>query len=190
MRGAVEGLRTPFPLIETMPAVYRDDELTNRLLAILDDSVAPIVSTLDCLQAYLDPRLTPDDFLGWLSGWVGLEPRQRWSNDQLRSLMAVSIGLYRKRGTAEGVAGLVEAYTGVRPRVTDSGGAVVVARRAEGAPVTSADFPGAADPWVRIEVALPASSEVTEAEVRELVVPALPAHVRIVVEVRTEGQAP
>jgi phage tail-like protein len=200
VRGAVEGLPSPFPLIERMPAVYHDDGVTASLLAALDSVLAPILSTLDCLDAYLDPRLTPEDFLPWLAGWVGLEPDQRWTEDQVRDLMAVTIELYRTRGTTghehtparvgAGIAGLVHAYTGVVPTVTDSGGTTIAARRdAADASVASA-FPGSAEPWARVQVALPADSPVTRSQLEALVRPSLPAHVRVVVEVsggRGEG---
>jgi phage tail-like protein len=36
----------------------------------LHEVLAPVVATIDCLGAYLDPALTPEDFLRWLGGWV------------------------------------------------------------------------------------------------------------------------
>jgi phage tail-like protein len=185
MRGAIEGLASPHPLVEGVPAVFRYDELTPRLLAGLDMVLAPVFATLDCLDAYIDPRLTPEDFLPWLAGWVGLEPDQRWSDDQLRELMRVTIGLYRLRGTVRGIREVVKAYAGVDPEVTDSGGATVVPRRPLGAgdAATVADFPGSSDPWVRVRVAAQTSPEITEARLRSLIRPMLPAHLRVAVEV-------
>ena len=199
MRGTVEGLVSPHPLIGRLPAVYREDglaevapgiyepddrsRLTREFLSGLDVVIAPVFATLDSLEAYLDPYLTPPDFLPWLAGWVGLARDERWTDEQLRELMAVAIGLYRRRGTAAGIRGLVKAYTGVEPEVTDSGGAVSSPRRAAGQAAGSFEFPGTSEPWVRIRVTVPPGSPVAANRLRELLVGSLPVHVRIMVEV-------
>jgi phage tail-like protein len=194
MRGTIEDLATPHPLIEGLPAVFREPELflavrpdaellLEPFLAGLDLVLAPILATLDCLEAYLDPRLTPPDFLPWLAGWVGLEPDERWTDQQLRELMAVTIGLYRRRGTVAGIKALVKAYTGIEPDVDDSGGSVVVPRREPGRPVGAFDYPGTAEPWVRVRVKPSNGESISEARLRELLTTALPAHVRVVIEV-------
>lgn len=201
MRGTVEGLTSPYPLINMLPAVFREDgltevapgvfeqddrsRLTREFLGGLDVVIAPVFATLDSLEAYLDPYLTPPDFLPWLAGWVGLSRDERWTDEQLRELMAVAIGLYRKRGTAAGIRGLVKAYTGVEPEVTDSGGAVSAPHRDPGVGAGSFEFPGSSDPWVRIRVKVPAGSPVSPSRLRELLVGSLPVHVRILVEVES-----
>lgn len=202
MRGAIADLQTPHPLVDGLPAIFRQDgmieespgifvsddraRLTREFLAGLDTVLAPVFATLDSLDAYLDPRLTPPDFLPWLASWVGLDRDERWTDEQLRELMAVAIQLYRKRGTPGGIKALVSAYTGVEPEVTDSGGAAVSGRRNPGERAVTFDFPGATDPWVRVRVTVPAGSAVSQARLRELLVQSLPAHVRVLVEL-TQG---
>ena len=61
MRGALPGLTPPFPLGETLPAVYRDKEFTQLLCQGLDEVLAPVLATLDSLPAYLDPATAPGD---------------------------------------------------------------------------------------------------------------------------------
>jgi hypothetical protein len=97
--------------------------------------------------------------------------------------MAVTIGLYRRRGTVAGIAALVKAYTGIEPAVDDSGGSVVVPRREPGQPVGPFDYPGTAEPWVRVRVKPSNGEPISEARLRELLTAALPAHVRVVIEV-------
>ena len=73
MRGAVDGLATPFPLGEQMPSVYAEDDMAQRFTMALDDLMAPTVSVLDNLPAYFDPAVAPADFVAWLGTWLGAE---------------------------------------------------------------------------------------------------------------------
>ena len=71
-RGTVPGLSSPYRIAEFLPSVYQeDDPFIQRFTAGLDEVLAPVLSTLDCIDAYVDPHLTPEDFLGWLGSWVG-----------------------------------------------------------------------------------------------------------------------
>jgi phage tail-like protein len=185
MRGTVAGLVTPHPLQLGVPAVFRDDPVTTEVLSGLDVVLAPVFATLDCLDAYLDPRLAPEDFLPWLASWVGLDPDQRWTDEQLRQLMRVTIRLYRKRGTIAGIRELVEAYTGVQAQVVDTGGCVAAPVRdgpGRVQPLTG-DYPGNAEPSVTVAVTVPEDSAVTEARLRALVGPTIPAHVGLEIRV-------
>ena len=66
MRGMIEGLETPHPIGFELPGLFHDDDFTQRFTAALDEVIAPIFLTLDALEAYVDPWLAPEDFLGWL----------------------------------------------------------------------------------------------------------------------------
>jgi phage tail-like protein len=106
-----------------LPAVYQEfDENSLRFTAALDQVVAPVWLSIDCFDSYLDPAITPDDVAAWLAGWVGVIVDDNWYPEQLRRLAANAFELYRWRGTAKGIADLVEAYTGLRPTVEDGGG--------------------------------------------------------------------
>ena len=67
MRGLVDGLRSPHPLGGTLPPIYLEDSLTQRITAGLDEVLAPVLNVLDNLDAYLDPALAPSDFYEWLT---------------------------------------------------------------------------------------------------------------------------
>jgi phage tail-like protein len=111
-----------------LPAVYQEfDENTLRFTAALDHVLAPVWLSIDCFDSYLQPALTPDDVAAWLAGWVGVVVDDNWHPEQLRRLVANAFELYRWRGTAKGIADLVEAYTGLRPTVDDSGSVAVSA---------------------------------------------------------------
>src|SRR5439155_15793407 len=115
---------SPHPLGELLPGVFQDDSFAQRMCAALDTVIAPVISSLDCLESYLDPGLTPLDFLNWLAGWVAVSLDQNWPEERRRALVARAGELYRWHGTVKGITDHVALYAGVVPEVDDSGGAV------------------------------------------------------------------
>jgi phage tail-like protein len=63
----IAGLGSPHPLGSGLPALYQEDDLAQRLLAALDEVLAPVISTLDNFDRYLEPSLAPLDFVEWLA---------------------------------------------------------------------------------------------------------------------------
>jgi phage tail-like protein len=122
MRGTTTDLETPYPLGSLLPAVLQEDDLLMRFTAAVDFLLAPAVSTLDCLPAYVDPALTPADFLRWLAGWVGAELDETWPIELQRSAVAHAVGLQSGRGTVDGLRRHLRLVTGVDVEVTDTGG--------------------------------------------------------------------
>jgi phage tail-like protein len=166
-----------------LPEVYRRyDENIQTFAAALDEVLAPVWMVLDCYDAYMDPFLTPSDFLDMLSAWVAFPIDGNWSDDQARRLVATAVDLYRWRGTRRGLADLVRAYTGVEPEVTDSGGTAWSEE-------PDAPVPGSPDPAVRVAVAIPADVPSDLERLTRLIAANVPAHVAVTVEVR-RGDAP
>ncbi len=171
MRAAVPGLRTPYPLGTLMPAVYQEDQVTMRWTAGLDDVLAPVISAIDCLSAYIDPMLAPDDFVLWLAGWFGTVLDENWPSSRRRAAVASSVALYRQAGTVSGLRALVELVTGGDVEIADSGG--VAWSQAPNTPP-----PGRNEPMVEIRVrARPGAAQVALKTIDELVAAAKPAHV-------------
>ncbi|BCJ56902.1 phage tail protein [Micromonospora endophytica] len=173
MRGSVPGLVSPHPIGEQLPAVYLEDDFAQRFTAGLDEVLAPILLTLDCLDAYFDLELAPADFLDWLAGWVAAPVDADRPPQARRDLVRHAVQLHRWRGTARGVELALRVATGARVEVTDNGGVSWSA--------TPTDAPGADEtPQLRIRV----HGEVDEALVRQVLAAAVPAHVRTTVEIR------
>jgi phage tail-like protein len=103
-----------------------DDAFLERFCAGLDGVLAPILVTLDSLDAYVDPRVTPDEFLDWLGRWVALGARLRWEEESWRTLIEEAANLFRWRGTARALRRFVELYTGGEVQVVDPGGSSIV----------------------------------------------------------------
>jgi phage tail-like protein len=121
MRGLTPAVRSPHPLGPALPALYQEDEFTQRFLSAFDDVLAPAFASLDGFDAYLDPELAPADFVEWLATWVALVVDESWSLERKRALVARAVGLYRRRGTARGIVEHVALFTGVEPELDEPG---------------------------------------------------------------------
>lgn len=128
MRGTVDGLGTPRPLLRTMPSVYWSDFLAERMCASFDDVLAPIFATLDCFPAYLDPRTTPQDMLGWLAGWIGLTVGGIDDPARMRDRIVTGATLLPWRGTARSIKDAVAAAFDCETEVVESTPWVLVVR--------------------------------------------------------------
>jgi phage tail-like protein len=180
MRTALANLPTPHPIGERLPAVYLDSDLTMRFTEALDGVLAPVFLTLDCFAQYLDPRLAPADFLGWLAEWVAFPVDEGWTEAQRRELVAHAVQLHRWRGTKRGLAEHVRLLTGGEVDVVDSGLCAWSDRA--GGPV-----PGSGPPQVLVRVQVADTSTVDQRWLHRAVVELVPAHVRVTVELGRTG---
>ena len=53
-RQGIPGARSPFPLADHVPAMLADDPMVVAFLKALDEVWAPVISSLDCFDAYLE----------------------------------------------------------------------------------------------------------------------------------------
>jgi phage tail-like protein len=186
-RAAVPALTSPHPLGGFLPALYHEDEFAQSLTAALDVVLAPVFSSLDNLEAYLDPGLAPEDFLDWLGGWVGLVVDETWPLDRRRAFISHAHELYRMRGTAKGLAAHVELFSGGQVEIEEPGGTSFSV-------TTGGRLPGSAgfDFVVRVTVDDPAT--IDQARLNALVAAAKPAHlthrVELVGKARPAAPAP
>ncbi|MBO3746874.1 hypothetical protein J5X84_12415 [Streptosporangiaceae bacterium NEAU-GS5] len=170
MRGAIDGLGTAFPIGEELPALYAEDDFAQRFTQALDEVLAPVFTTLDCLDSYLSPALTPEDLLDWLARWVALPLDEQWTLAQRRAMIARAVLDSRTRGTLSSLRDQLRLLTGKPLEVADTGGCVW------------SDEPGGELPGsVANQVLVRAPGEDPE-RIRALAEPMLPAHVRIVVD--------
>jgi phage tail-like protein len=173
MRGMIDGLESPHPLGHTLPGVLQDDEFAQRFVSGLDNVLAPVFSTLDNFDAYLDPQLTPGDFLPWLAGWHGAEIDAGWPEARSRDLMSRLPAVQAGRGTIAALREILQLHTGAEPEIIDSGGAAWSG-------VPGGELPGsdASELTVRVK-----GQGVDRARIEALVREATPAHIVVHVEV-------
>jgi phage tail-like protein len=168
MRGTVPGLASPHPLGETLPVLYADDSFAQRLCQGLDEVLASVLSTLDCLPAYLDPATAPADLVEWLAGWVGVAIAPGMPDRRRRQLVAAAGGLYVWRGTLSAIRDIVELSSGQIPVISESGGS-------SWSQDPHAPLPGRPEP--ELVVGLRAGSDVDQARLAALIDAFVPAHV-------------
>jgi phage tail-like protein len=181
-RGTVAGLPSAHPLGELLPGVYLEDSLTQRFTEGLDTVLAPAFLTLDCLEAYLDPWLTPPDFLPWLASWVGIELDEMWPLDRQRAMVAAASGLHRARGTHRGLVAYLQLLTGGEVELAESGGA-----RWSTEPGTAP--PGEAVPRLQITIRARDPSSINRDRLERAVRDACPAHLPYQIQVLPLGSA-
>jgi phage tail-like protein len=183
MREGVTGLPTPHPLIDQLPAVYLEQDFLCRFLAGLDDVLAPVLLAIDNLPAHLDPRLAPEDFLGWLARWVAVEPHESAPVEQRRAAVRGAVARHSRRGTLRGLADAVRLETGAEPEIAESGGTAWSSG-------SHTPLPGRARPWVTIRVRVGEPHRVDRVRLEELIRTEVPAHVGFDLEISPAAAEP
>jgi phage tail-like protein len=114
--------------IEELPRAFRGGEdggdFLERYLELFDRQRATVSDQIDRVASLFDPRAVPardgdGDFLGWLAGWVGMAFEEELPVARRRRLVREAAALYRRRGTADGVARFVSLFCGVEVRVLE-----------------------------------------------------------------------
>ena len=175
-RGLARNLISPHPLGQSLPALYQEDDFTQRFVSAFDEALAPIFASLDNFPAYLDPWLAPEDFLEWLGSWFGIVLDESWTPARRRALVSRAFEFYRMRGTGSGLKEQVEVLTGGAVDLHDTGG-VSISTTAGGA------LPGSPNFALLVRVTVDDPATINLARLDALVMAAKPAHVTHKVEI-------
>jgi phage tail-like protein len=106
-------------LLKYLPSIYHEDDLMGRLLMLFESFLAPIEKQIDTQQYYLDPQMTPMEFLDWLASWLGVELDADISEKQRRRLLVEASRLYKLRGTRQGLIEYLEIISGGRVEIVE-----------------------------------------------------------------------
>jgi phage tail-like protein len=174
--GSHNGVAVSRPLVDLLPAVFQEDEFTGRLTGGLDAVIAPVFAYLDAIEAYVDPLISPEDFLPWLASWVGVVLDENWAVDQQRAFIQKAVELFRMRGTVRGIKAEIELLTGGGVEISETGDVAYSA-------VPNGPLPGEDYPRLSIRVTLPPGSPVTDRSIDLVIKAAKPAHVVSAVEI-------
>jgi phage tail-like protein len=165
--------------LEYLPAIFQDGgrsvnnrapaDLSNgngasflgRMLLIYQSLWEPLEQRQDQVAMYYDPRTCPAEFLSWLASWLQLSIDRHWPEPRRRRLLREAMDLYRWRGTAYGLARMIEVCTGIVPTITEN-------------PARPHTF--------HIKVGLPPDGEIRRDFVEYLIVTHKPAHVGYTLE--------
>ncbi len=180
-------LINPHPLAESLPGVYRDawiderrrtarEPFGTRFISALDTVLAPVLATLDNLDAYFDADTTPEDFLAWLGEWVAASVDAGWPEDRRRAFVGQAAELYRRRGTADGLRDHVQIHTGGIVEIVENGASSWSAK-------PDGKLPGSPEPVVVVRVTVDDPDSIDRTKLEAMVHASKPAHVVHRVEV-------
>lgn len=183
MRALIPDLPSPHPLGPHLPALYQSgDPFAVALTTAFDGVLAPIFTSLDNFDAYLDPTLAPDDFVDWLATWVGADPDDSWTPRRAREFVARAVGLYRVRGTRAGLKAFLELLTGGEVEIEESGATAA-------STVNGAALPGS--PVFQLTVTVRGGAGAPDLDRLDALVAACkPAHVRHWVRLEPAPESP
>ncbi len=168
------------PLVSFLPGMLQDDDLVARLCSGIDRMVAPISSTLDNFNAYLDVATTTPELVRWLGTWLGVTVDESWSIEQQRRAVEEASQVFGRRGTVGGLLDELALYAEGDWEVEESGGCTW--SLTPGTAVPGTDNPTVA---VRVTVADPAAIDGERLDA--LITQASPAHLRLELEVRSSS---
>lgn len=182
-------------LRRAVPAVYQEDPLFMQLCAAFDDLIAPLVTAVDCFDAYLNPYLAPPDFLPWLADLVGYQgPVSKRGTSHERTQIAAAVQNHTRRGTALGVREAAARAAGVpldQVELDDPGG-TRWSTIPGGASTANDDWPHTA-PRVRVTAPMPSNTDKDAkkliAAIRAAIEETAGVHCAIAVELTAAGEA-
>ncbi len=117
---AIKSIFDKTSYLEYLPAYYKEDsEELYRFLAIFQNIMDEIDNTIDDMPKKLDVRTTDNEFLSWLSQWLGLVRDHRWPEQKWREFLLRAPSLYKKAGTKEGLSELIELYSSYTPEIEE-----------------------------------------------------------------------
>lgn len=175
-RGYVKDLGTPFPLIQAVPPMLAQDPFIQRMMPALDEVLAPIISTLDCLDSYFDPQIAPEDFLRYLSTWVTSHSGNELSIAGLRHEIATAVAMSQWRGTPSSLQSRFFHFD-LGSIVVEEGGGVTVSTTA----TDPATWPDAAPMVATITVTPLKDSSNSIENIMKLIKEVAPAHLQVTV---------
>lgn len=128
---AIRALRALMPRLSYLtylPGVYaRPDPdkdpsgavFLERYLALFEEQFTRFESYYESVSRQLNPEASDPDWLAFLSAWLGLVLDPSWPIERRRQVVREAVGLYKRRGTVEGIRRFVEIFTGRRPELVE-----------------------------------------------------------------------
>lgn len=109
--------------IRCLPEIYQKEDkngFLERFLAIYQTIYEDFNERIREVPRQFDVDVAGGPYLNRLARWIDIAESYIWSEDQLRRLLKNGVGLFKKRGTRQGVIEFVWLYTGERPYVVEN----------------------------------------------------------------------
>lgn len=176
-RQGIPGARSPFPLIDRVPALLADDPLVDAFLAALDEVWAPIISTLDCFDAYLDPQTAPPDMVSYLGSWVLAPIDGARTEDDLRHDVTTAHSVAAWNGTGHLLQSRLVPREAEQVEISDPSGIFTSTT-----PTDPMQWPEADEPMITVTVTNPTvKGAAGRVRLTKIIRDLVPAHVAYVV---------
>jgi len=109
-------------LVEQLPRTMATDPVLRDLVTAFEQVADTVRERIDSIEHQVDTGLASPEMLQYLGMWLGVELEPTDPPEYRRSLVREVGRLLGWRGTRYGVESLLEAATGARVTVTDTGG--------------------------------------------------------------------
>lgn len=108
----------PSRYLPFLPIIFQDNEFLRSFLLIFEAVWEPLEWRQDHIAMYVDPRTCPAQLLPWLARWLDLAFPAGLSEGRMRQVLQEAMELFKWRGTQYGLERLIEAFTGLTPRIS------------------------------------------------------------------------
>lgn len=122
----MKNIRVYFPrtsYLKYLPAVYSQNaeqsKFLERFLSLFESFFMAADWEIDRITSYFDPEAVKGEYLKWLSSWLAIAVDQGWDDERLRELTLKAAGIYKKRGTREGLEEIIKIFTGDKPFIVE-----------------------------------------------------------------------
>ncbi len=105
--------------MQYIPAVYSDEQFLGRFLLIFESLHAPLEWIVDNFACYLDPRLTPAEWLQWFGQWVDVFVPGTLPRDRQQAIVEEMGDLFLARGTRKSLSRHLELVFGKAPEILE-----------------------------------------------------------------------
>jgi len=109
-------------LVEQLPRALAQDRFTRGFVAIFESMMDEVRTQIDSIEYYVDVDTAPIEFVRWCGSWVDVTVDAGLPVERQRHIVREAGRLFARRGTAQGLEGMLEAVTGGEVRVVDGGG--------------------------------------------------------------------
>lgn len=109
--------------VSYLPEIYQegqpDQSFLARYLGIFQSLYEEMTERIEETPGFLEPSTEAPDNLVGLAGWLSVERKELWSDEQLLYLVRHAVDIHGNRGTVNGLKELVRLYTGQEPYIVE-----------------------------------------------------------------------
>lgn len=123
----IKSIRAYFPrtsYLDYLPVIYQENkdsrDFLEHFLSLFETFFSQTEETINRITRFFDVDAASGEFLPWLGSWLSVTAEENWDETRVRQLIKQAPGLYRQRGTREGILDLLEIYTDERPIIIEN----------------------------------------------------------------------